>query len=206
MSKKNTRKVILDKALEAFNDKGIEYVGLRELAGMLDIRVSNITYYFPTKDDLVNQLAVELNKSNSQVMVAHGQLTIDSFLQTLEKVFQNQVKYRCLLLSIVHIMAHNKVISVRHKQTQKERNEVLRRNLITLRSEGFLQLQTEQDADHLASTISLISRFWISEAAISYKNNKIHQQLNHYLGLIAHLLLPYSSKESEGVLKSYILN
>jgi len=47
----DTRKKILDKALEMFNERGIEYVGLRELASILDMRVSNITYYFPTKDD-----------------------------------------------------------------------------------------------------------------------------------------------------------
>ncbi len=54
--KLNTREIILDKALKMFNERGIEYVGLRELAGVLGIRVSNITYYFPTKDDLVYQL------------------------------------------------------------------------------------------------------------------------------------------------------
>ena len=51
-----TKEKILSKALEMFNDRGIEYVGLRELAAILAMRVSNITYYFPTKDDLVNQL------------------------------------------------------------------------------------------------------------------------------------------------------
>ena len=49
-----TEEKILAKALEMFNERGIEYVGMRELAATLNIRVSNITYYFPTKDDLVN--------------------------------------------------------------------------------------------------------------------------------------------------------
>ena len=50
----------MDKALEWFNERGIEYVGLRELASVLNIRVSNISYYFPTKDDLVYALSLEL--------------------------------------------------------------------------------------------------------------------------------------------------
>lgn len=44
-----TKERIVSKALELFNEHGIEYVGLRELAAHLGIRVSNITYYFPTK-------------------------------------------------------------------------------------------------------------------------------------------------------------
>ena len=51
-----TEEKILSKALELFNARGIEYVGLRELAGILEMRVSNITYYFPTKDELFNRL------------------------------------------------------------------------------------------------------------------------------------------------------
>ncbi len=65
----NTRDKILDKALEMFNERGIEYVGLRELASVLGIRVSNITYYFPTKDDLVYELSLELSKLNAAIIV-----------------------------------------------------------------------------------------------------------------------------------------
>jgi AcrR family transcriptional regulator len=45
-----TEEKILAKALEMFNERGVDSVGLRELAGILDMRVSNITYYFPTQE------------------------------------------------------------------------------------------------------------------------------------------------------------
>src|SRR3954470_15043706 len=98
--KLNTRDKILDKALEMFNEQGIEYVGLRELASLLDIRVSNITYYFPTKDDLVHELSLELSKANSGVIAKRESLTMSAFLEMFHQVFQNHVKYRCLLLSV----------------------------------------------------------------------------------------------------------
>ena len=65
-----TEDKIVTKALEMFNIRGIEYVGLREISAELGIRVGNITYYFPTKDDLVNRLSLDLNKLNSKVFVA----------------------------------------------------------------------------------------------------------------------------------------
>lgn len=196
MSKKkiDTRTLILTRALEMFNERGIEYVGLRELAANLGIRVSNITYYFPRKDDLVNQLTLELNQLNSRVMTVGETLTMQVFLKTMQQVFQNQVQYRSLMLSIVHIMEQNKVISTRHKQTQQQRNEVLKDNLSTLAAGGFLAIPDDSDAEYLASTISLISRFWISEAAISYRELPLEAQIRHNLILITHLLEPYATE------------
>ena len=114
--KTDTRYKIRDKALEMFNERGIEYVGLRELAAILDMRVSNITYYFPTKDDLVYEISMGLNQANSTVMVADDKMTVSLFIQMMYKVFQNHVQYRCLLLSFVHIMGQNKVIANQYKK------------------------------------------------------------------------------------------
>src|SRR5215218_3060622 len=97
----NTRDKILDKALEMFNERGIEYVGLRELASILGMRVSNITYYFPTKDDLVYQLSLELGKKNAALIMERESFTITAFLDMLHQVFQHHVQFRCLLLSVV---------------------------------------------------------------------------------------------------------
>src|SRR5688572_17726332 len=130
--KLNTKQKILDKALQMFNERGIEYVGLRELAATLDIRVGNITYYFPTKDDLVNRLSLDFSELNSRVMVDNSEITLSSFLEILHIVFNNHVTYRCLLLSFVHLMEQNKLIASRYKKTQRDRNATLKSNLTTL--------------------------------------------------------------------------
>ena len=126
MSKKGekTEEIIVEKALALFNEKGIEYVGMRELAASLDMRVSNVTYYFPTKDDLVNRLSLDLNKLNAEIVVDDKALTIDTFLNMFRRVFNNHVRYRCILLSFVHIMEQNKKISERYKQTQIDRKNM----------------------------------------------------------------------------------
>src|SRR4051794_3285144 len=94
----DTKQKIRDKALKMFNERGIEYVGLRELAAILGMRVSNITYYFPTKDDLVYEISMGLNRANSEVMVADNSMTLKLFIEMLYKVFQNHLEYRCLML------------------------------------------------------------------------------------------------------------
>ncbi len=193
----NTREKILDKALEMFNERGIEYVGLRELASVLNIRVSNITYYFPTKDDLVYQLSLELSKANAEVIVEKDSLTMIAFFEMLHQVFQNHVRFRCLLLSVVHLMKQNKHLAAAYKETQNVRNATIKSNLQILAQSGYLKIEEETDKEYLVSSISLISRFWISEAAISFRDLSEAKQINHYLSLITKLIMPYSTAKAK---------
>ena len=199
----NTREKILIKALEMFNERGIEYVGMRELAATLNIRVSNITYYFPTKDDLVNQLSLEMNELNSKVVVTNENISISTFLEMLHHVFHNHVKYRCLLLSFVHLMEQNKAISLRYKKTQKDRNSVIRSNIKTLIKLAYLKIDDEEDVEFLTSTLSLIIRFWISEATVSHSRLTVQNQVSHYLTMIIKLLSNYATAKGKKELAAY---
>ena len=199
-----TRERIVNQALEMFNARGIEYVGLRELAASLNMRVSNITYYFPTKDNLVNQLSLDLNKLNSEFLVHDKSLSMHSFLSMLRNVFRNQLKYRCMLLSIVHLMAQNKEISVRHKKTQKDRNAALRGNINSLTELGYLKVYDESETEYLVSTIALIARFWISEATISFRQLSPEEQINYYLSLIGKLLSSYATKKGKKQIQLFL--
>lgn len=201
----STEQKIVDKALEMFNERGVEYVGLRELAAILQMRVSNITYYFPTKDDLVNRLSMDLAELNSRTILEDSDLTLLSFLQMMRQVFYNHLKYRCLLLSFVHIMEQNKVVSARYKETQNTRNATLHFNMNTLIRSGYLAVKEENEVEFMVSAISLIVRFWISEATISYRHLTTDAQIAHYLGIISKLLLPYTTVKGKHDLEQFAL-
>ena len=198
-----TKERIVSKALEMFNERGIEYVGLRELAATLDMRVSNITYYFPTKDDLVNHLSLDFSELNSRVIVENYDITLRSFLEMFRIVFNNHVTYRCLLLSFVHLMEQNKVIASRYKKTQGDRSTTLSSNLTMLVRQGHLKMEDESAIEFLVSSIGLISRFWISEAAISFRHWNTDQQISHYLMLIVTLLSPYATTQGKKELEMF---
>lgn len=193
----NRREKILDKALEMFNERGIEYVGLRELAALLDMRVSNITYYFPTKDDLVFELSRQLSESNAGIIVSTKDLSTEGFLQMLHRVFQNHIRFRCLLLSVVHLLKQNKHMASSYKKTQDIRNSTMLANLKELEAGGYLVLKETDEMDFLVSTLSLISRFWISEVDVSNRQWNTQKQIHHYLKLITTLLIPYSTSKGK---------
>jgi AcrR family transcriptional regulator len=201
-----TEEKILAKALVMFNERGIEYVGLRELAAILDMRVSNITYYFPTKDDLVYQIAVALNESNSKLFVHNPAVTLEGFIHMLKLVYENQLTYKCLFLSFVHLMEQNKKIALRYQQTQTNRFNTLRLNLQTLVQSGELLIEDDKELEIVHSTLTLVNRFWISEAQISYRHLSARQQVNHYILIVTRLLLPYASPEGATKLKLLLKN
>lgn len=196
-------KTIVEKALEMFNGKGIEYVGMRELAASLDMRIGNLTYYFPTKDELVSRLSLELAEENNRTIVAIESMTIERFFEMLQQVFRNHHKYRCLMLSFVHIMQRNPIVAKRYNKTQSQRNETWSKNIEALRAAKYIKAD-QQEVDFLVSTIALIARFWLSEAAISVKNQTEEEQAQHYLKLIARVFLPYTTKKGSGYIENFL--
>ncbi|GAB3902766.1 hypothetical protein GCM10028803_30010 [Larkinella knui] len=192
---------IVGKALEMFNERGIEYVGLRELAATLGIRVGNITYYFPTKDDLVNRLAQDLSALNERTMGEENR-SLFSFLNQYRHVFENHVQYRCLLLSFVHLMEQNKVISARYKETEKKRYSTIVANLSSLQAFGYLV--PEADTDFLVSVVTLAARFWISEAALSFRHLSPPEQITQYITLLAKLFIPYATEKGKDDIQRFL--
>ena len=191
-----TEERIVAKALEMFNQSGVEYVGMRELAAALDMRVGNVTYYFPTKDDLVNRISLDLAEENNKIIIPVEDVTMRTFFEMVDQVFHNHVKYRCLMLSFVHIMARNPIISKRYSKIQSRRNETWFNNIQALKKGKYISAEIKE-IDFLVSTISLIARFWISEAAVSYKGLSEPQQLQHYMQMIARIFLPYATAKGK---------
>ncbi|GAB4033845.1 TetR/AcrR family transcriptional regulator [Spirosoma jeollabukense] len=192
---------IVAKALEMFNERGIEYVGLREIATALGIRVGNLTYYFPTKDDLVNRLAQDLSRLNEQLTIDEN-LTLFSFLDRFRSIFMHHVQYRCLLLSFVHLMTQNKVLSEGYKETEKKRYSSIIANLSLLQQRGYLSPET--DTDFLVSVITLTARFWLSEASVSFAQRSSYEQIKQYVTLLAKLFGPYATETGREDIRQFV--
>ena len=201
--KLSVEKKIVERALEMFNEKGIEYVGMRELASSLDMRIGNLSYYFPTKDELVNRISMELAEENNRTIVAIESMTIEKFFDMIQQVFKNHYKYRCLMLSFVHIMQRNPIVAKRYSKTQSRRNEAWSKNVEALRAAKYIKADQPQ-VDFLVSTIAFIARFWISEAAISSRNQTEEEQAKHYFKLIARVFLPYTTKKGSGYIEDLL--
>jgi AcrR family transcriptional regulator len=199
-----TKEKITRKALELFNHKGIEYVGMRELAAALSMQIGNITYYFPTKDELVNQLALDLSALNAKTLRPAGDLTLVAFLEMQEMIFTNQYRYRCLFLSFVHLVRQNPFIAERYKHIDKARGENFTSYVKSLQAGKYLASDSGKDTPLLVDALGLVSRFWISETAISNSQLTAEKQIRHYSGMIARMLIPYATRKGRNQIDNFL--
>lgn len=202
-SKSPVEKRIIQTALKMFNESGIEYVGMRELATKLDMRIGNLTYYFPTKDDIVNRLSLELGEENSKTIVPIEEMTIEAFFEMLRQVFHNHLKYRCMMLSFVHIIERNPLVAKRYNKTQAERNATWFKNIQALNAAKYISAD-KKESEFLVSTIALIARFWISEAVVSFRNQSEEEQMQYYTKMIVRIFLPYATAKGKRYLEGLL--
>nr|WP_295934851.1 TetR/AcrR family transcriptional regulator [uncultured Dyadobacter sp.] len=197
MQKANaTQEKIIKRALELFNLKGIEYVGMRELAADLGMRIGNLTYYYPTKDDLVFSISQAYTESNSKI---HSEVSVKGLYDFLHKnklLFENGLKFQCLLLSMVHLMEQNSLIAANYQgNVMQNRMSGLVHDIGLLEENKYLKFSCEDDKQLIISSNSLQSRFWLSEAVLTESRQNLSRQLTHYLRMKAHLFRPYATKK-----------
>ncbi|MCE6987589.1 TetR/AcrR family transcriptional regulator [Dyadobacter sp. CY323] len=190
-----TEEKIIKRALEIFNLKGIEYAGMRELAADLGMRIGNLTYYFPTKDDLVFRLSETYSESNSQIHQDFPVKSLYDFLKMSRLLFENGLRYQCLHLSMVHLMEQNPKMSEKYEGVRNERHAGLHRDMKILAENKYLKFSSDDDELLIISSNSIQNRFWLSEAVLSEKRQNLGSQMNYYLKMKAHLFRPYATKK-----------
>lgn len=190
MSKKriSTKEKIIAKALEMYNEHGIEYAGVRELAKELDMKGGNITYYFPTKNDLIRELTDRLSESNAAIFAQNTEPGIYNFLDMHRRLYKNQYEYRALFISLPLLLKQDNEFATRYAQRQIERKKALYDELKSLFLAGYFNTAKAEDMDTILHAITTINRFWISESTVDGLIDSGDKAINIYLQRLAGLL------------------
>jgi AcrR family transcriptional regulator len=180
------RELILDRAVELFNERGVEYVGIRELAKDLGLKGGNITYYFPTKDDLVVGVAERLRALNNATVRMPDEPSLSGYIAMIEQAFRNHYAYRGLFMSMPNMMKQNEKLAAGYVgTTELERRRVLREYLEALRSKGLLREDvTDGELNRAVSFMGLIARSWIGDASIAFRDRTPEWCMLHYRNII----------------------
>lgn len=183
----STRDRILARALELFNERGIEYVGVRELARELGLKPGNISHHFPTKDDLVFAIALELRELNDATIRLPDPPTLEGLLATLQQAFRNHWRYRCLFLSLPKLFEQNEAIADSYLRGREvQRRELLHRWFGHLVGVGHLRASlTSEDRWRMATFCALVARGWIAEGRVSFPDATPEWRMDHYLRILA---------------------
>ncbi len=203
----DTKEKIFKKALKFYNEQGIEYVGVRELAKELNISPGNLAYHFPKKEDLIIEIARRLTAINTESFAEmEKEFSLYHFLTSFRQIFYNHQQYKCLFLSFVHLVRQYPVMATNYKLSMKARNDMFNAHIKRLIKEGYLKIAVDE-VPELVAYLNLIGRFWLSEATINQTKGSDEEIINYYLKLIAGLFkgktTAKGSKELNAFLKEF---
>lgn len=196
-----TKEKIITQALERFNELGINAVGVRDIAISMGISPGNMSYHFPKKEDLITELASRLRAANDaafQDFLANT-INLTNFLFLMQRIFNNQYQYRALFLGMIEIQNTQETVRNAYKKTEQPRKTFYRDSFQKLVEQQELQT-TEEDLHFLVSFMSLAGRFWLSEAAISFRDAPKEAIIHYYLHLISKQLSLFATPKGKEVL------
>lgn len=197
---------IVDRALELFNQHGLERVGIRELARDLDLSPGNLTYHFARKEDLIVAIAARFSADNSEILTPQATApTFGAFVELLRPVFRNQYRYRCLSLNVVNVLDEYPDFAPRYRTTQALRRAQFEQWLQQLQAAQRLRSDlTSRELDWLVSYCATFGRNWMLDYWIFRRDQPIEQAIGHSLSVLATAFLPYANTTGRGELEPYL--
>lgn len=208
MSKFDAKKIaIRSKALQLFNMEGLDLITMREIAAANDMLVGNITYYYPTKDDIILDLVKDLANENSQLI---SDVQVNSFgdcAQLYAAMFENHYQYRCLIRGQVMVNQQYKKVVAFYRENAKNRYRSAYEMLGNLICAGQIIQLSADTTKGLVQSIALVSRFWLQESWLNGWNPARKKVRMHYIALLLSIMEPYATtrgkKELNGLKLQY---
>jgi AcrR family transcriptional regulator len=195
---------ILKRAIELFNERGVEFIGVRELAADLGVKGGNITYYYPTKEDIIYDAARLLQESNSELF---NKAVSPGLLGTLERfqlVFENQYLFRGMFLSFNHLMHTQGKLRDAYRESQRIRRADIEAELRQLIDEKYLDRgKAEPAISSLYNLLSMIGRFWISDSSIQFPQGSFEERVAPYLKAMVQLFEPYATAKGKRNIENF---
>lgn len=191
---------ILKVALRLFNEKGIDSVTTRDIAKELKISLGNLTYYFPTKMDIVLALAQQLAVAVDEALAINASkqaenVLVDYFSQ-IETIFTTQFKYKC----IVH-KRYGEIISS-FAEVQKFVQDFLKVRFSSweqlnkqLVKEKFAKSSLVEDSNAHSYIVNILALYWHQEFLIYSPNLTDKQKVQKALSIYFQSYKPYFTQK-----------
>ncbi|MDX2360176.1 MAG: TetR/AcrR family transcriptional regulator [Crocinitomicaceae bacterium] len=200
-----TREKILHTALEQFNTQGIQEVSLRDIANEINISVGNLNYHFPTTNDIIYALSLQLvddvNKAIENHMAVPATDSLLSLYQMMETTFNSHIKYRFLFNSR-HAEIITSIPEMQNYYQETFENHFIQGKHIfeQLVREGFLNDSILPHLNGFTYVQNALGLFWQQELAIFQPKLSNKKKIEHAMTVLFVPYRPYLTKKGEATL------
>lgn len=200
----NVKQKILDRALALYNEHGVPYVGVRELAKDLQLKGGNINYYFPTKEDIILALVQDFQRANETILNQEREHTFYHFLNIHQKVYSNQYNYLSIIVSRPLLLKQYFKVKEVYQEVSPVTKEGLFDELKVLLMSGFIQGSKVQELDAMLECIITMNRYWLSDVSIYDNNIDKEVVVSKYLKRVAGLLYLVANEKGRADIDRFI--
>jgi AcrR family transcriptional regulator len=170
-----TKNVILEKAIELFNENGYANVSMRDIADAADKSVGNITYHYRKKTDLICAI-VNLQYEDLKSLKLNTDVDIRGFNEQLKMMISFQKKYYFYFSNMIELgKSYPEIMDFQHKV----KNEFILYFIEVIKNfeeRGIFRVFSNEDIyEHLAKGIVLIMMSWVQQ--IEPEDSNIHEEL-----------------------------
>jgi AcrR family transcriptional regulator len=190
---KNTRKKILDAALQLFNSRNVDQVTIRDVAAKAGISHGNLCYHFPNIESLVENLYLQLASEQDELFkrMTAKEASLETLKSSSLESLTMLYRYKFLMLDFVTVMRKNKTIRDHYRDLYKLRKDQFRSVFAWMISQGYLKPEVYPGHyDKVIEQLFIVGDFWMASAEILYEG-KEKEKVSHYADIIDQVLFPY---------------
>ena len=135
----STKKIIKEKSRILFNQRGVTNVSLRDVGKELNRSYGNLTYHYPTKEDLVLEIYKEMNVELTDLQSPSAYENMLMYFLTLPLIsYEISLKYLFFTVDFVEIKRNFPRVYSKMVMSQDKRKQMWLQLLKKLHADGFL--------------------------------------------------------------------
>ena len=186
-------------ALKLFNEQGIDAVKTRDIAKAAGMRLGNLTYYFPTKNDIVFALVQEAGKAIDEALTRNAvnpeKNILILYYRQVETIFKTHLKYRFLFGRWGEITSSNPQIQKFAQEFLKVRFDSWKGLHEQLVKEKFASSALVVDSFAHSYVINILALFWHQEFLMYFPELTDKQKVQKALAIFFQSYKPYLTKK-----------
>ncbi|MBK9591583.1 MAG: TetR family transcriptional regulator [Crocinitomicaceae bacterium] len=194
-----TKRLILDTALNLFNEKGLAQVSLRTIAESMRISPGNLTYHFKKREEIVEALyyefVAEVEERFEEMNLSEIKLNL--VFDLILMLTETRLKYRFLMRDFTTLIAENPSIKKHYVAVIKKRKSQsmgIFDHLIELKILRPAELENEYE--HLYERIQILGNFWIT-SALMQGNKMTNATVERNFEMVVQIMYPYLTNKGK---------
>lgn len=165
----DTKQEILSMARRLFTEHGYNGVSMRDIAAALSISVGNLTYHFKKKEELVEAIVLDLQKSYTPRTAPQTLNELDdliSHIQNLQELVAFYFSHRTQLAQI-----SDKIKELQLKML-RENNRLWKNTFNNLRIAGLIKSEDyAHQHEHLIKAVQMVTIYWSEHSKLEAESD-----------------------------------